>query len=268
MPHAEALLYKEIEPEWYEVYAATANMRQQYVSQRNKLKVISRNKGFVDVGPDVQHKPAGKPLFSQPPRHQGSQDRERTPFKRKDNGKGGRRKGKGKSRDRRDGKRAFGNFSFAFPAHAVSNKSNITVYTAAPAARDPQDGLQSQNEQKAYLANVPGYGVLDCGATRGCIGAEQVKRYMEKMHEEVPDIKTIKYKDTTRITSIGPDPVPSLGGISWPCRLGGRMGLMHTSVLPGNTPLLISVSALTKMNATGDFGRGRILLPYQSKSWQ
>lgn len=269
-PHAEALLHKENEPEWYEVYAATAKMRQQYVSQRNKLKAISRNKGFVDVGSDVQHEPVGKPLFSQPPRHQGSQDRERTPSRRKGKGKGCRRrdKGKGKSRDRRDGKRAFGNFSFAYPAYGVSGKSNAIVYAAAPAARDPQDGLQSRNEQKAYLANVPGYGVLDCGATRGCKDVQQAKPYMEKLHEEVFDIKSIKYKDTTRFTGIGPDPVPSLGGIGWPCCLGGKMGLMHTSVLPGNTPLLIFVSALTKMSATVDFGRGRILLPHQSKRWQ
>ena len=86
--------------------------------------------------------------------------------------------------------------------------------------------------------------------------------YLDELHRNDPELHPLDYDDDTVFNGIGPEPCPSSGGKSWPCSLGGQMGLLNTSVIPrSRAPLLISVITLKKMGAIVDFGRGRILLP-------
>ena len=153
-----------------------------YMEARKNLKERAKRRGFVpnSVSPKIE-----QPEFTRPPSSSGysSDGRRRTrfnprsssPFRAKGKGKG-KSKGKSKSRSHSPGGKAKGKSRGKSGGHRPPARAKgylayavVAVSTWVQAIDrvlrvDKTDEYEA--EEQAYLASVPGFGVIDCGCTR------------------------------------------------------------------------------------------------------
>jgi hypothetical protein len=107
----------------------------------------------------------------------------------------------------------------------------------------------------AFAANEtpPGYAVIDTGCTASLIGSAQVPLWHEALKlASQGKLEASSYQDSTKFKGINGIPTPSQGGIAWPTRIGGKLGTMRTSIVSGQAPCLLSISALRSLGAKLD----------------
>ncbi len=76
----------------------------------------------------------------------------------------------------------------------------------------------------ALMAILPGYGILDGGATRSLIGSRWVKAYRQKVLQYLPERNISIGHDDTVFMGIGPSPERSTHAIQWPLQLQDLSG--------------------------------------------
>ena len=107
------------------------------------------------------------------------------------------------------------------------------------------------------LVSCPGFGVLDSGCGRTIIGECTLSEFEKLWRQQ--GIKPPVFSSETHQFKYGNGEVEtSKTVVSMPVALAGRKGLIKASVVRGHAPLLISRSALKRLDAALDFGSDRL----------
>eukprot|EP00435_Cladocopium_sp_Y103_P056621 s837_g19.t1 len=125
--------------------------------------------------------------------------------------------------------------------------------------RDRSKELTASMPHVVGLVSSPGYGVLDSGCGRTIIGANTLREFERLWSQSgmpapefVSEMHQFKYGNGEVETSTKV--------VLMPVTLAGKRGIIRASIVQGDAPLLVSRTALKKLDASLDFARDTLKL--------